>query len=1849
MDLPGYRLTETLYVSAKSHIARAQRALDGQSVIVKRFIRPNPPEQAAHALTRWRREFDMHAAACVPGVSRALEFIEHGGRWSLIVEDIGGQSLDRLITDRPLPVAQALELAVRLCRIVDGLHQRGILHRDICPGNIVWNQSSAQVQLIDFGSATYESQNRVPFCHPELLAGTLLYMAPEQTGRKYRPVDYRADYYSFGATLYHLITGRPPFDDSDPLNLIHCHLTKAPRRADRIGRWVPPAVSTVLAALLAKSPDNRYQSTGALEHDLRQLNPLPSESTMHSRRPHNRASLPEAIADTMAEALLGERTTTRFEPRARDVRERFHIARQHYGRTRERFALIRALERAAGQDPEFVARSELVLIAGDPGIGKNSLARELYEPLTQWRGLFAEGRYRPLRPNLPYSAIMDAFRSLIAQLGGDRNAPYESHGDASGYKPTEPTRAHWATKLTEAVGANGRVLTEVIPELEDLIGPQPPVVALNARATRNRFHRVFHRLVCALATSEHPLVLFLDEMQWADSASMALIHHMLLRPYDSHLLIVGSYRSQKVGREHPLRSAMEQLQAHNVPIRELHPQPLTLEHLTRLLATTLDCDDKTVKPLAELLGRLTGGNPFFVHEVLATLHEQGLLEYKSDQRQWSWNVAEIVWRDFPDNVVTFALNAMQRLPEDTQRLLHMAACLGRSFDVGDAAYVGGHDLTGARALLQPAIAAGFVRPAAARASANEPTTLEFRHGVLQQAASQLFAEPSRRELHLAIGRKLLTRHRAAGDNRADDSGSERADPVELATLVRHFNIGARCITESAERMHLARLNLQLGQRAESDSSYAEADAYYESAEQLLGQDAPSQDRSLARDVHRARVRVAYLAGEYQRAIERADAAIVPPGDDIERAWMNLVHLAVERRQARGARCLEIAAEILQPLGVDWPTEQTLDRALGEQYAFVEDWLGEVTLEDWLARPLLTDERAQVMIQILAAATPRTSQRDSRWFAWLILRGLAVQLEHGPSERAPTLLSLYGLVLHTQYDQIERGLAAAHTAVAALAAGRYPDAGSHSYGILANDLLPWCEPIPRSLELNHRGYQYALDHGDIRGAGSIAMNDIWLRLYAGCKLQTTAERSALALTINQQADNEMELDHLRAQNLLIKRAIGDDVPGGDIRWVQSVEPTVLHRLQTEQRFSALAHYHVVSAFIAYVHGDIQAASSACERARMLAPYIADHVAVAYLDFHECLVRSARYPEATADERAEHWQALQTSQRRLTRWAERGPANFSHMRELIAAEIARLSGAVSRAAAGYQRAAQLARTHDFVHHEAVANELAARLPHSLRDSSRQSSGLHGEVRRNALDAHFCYRLWGNRRKVVDVRAEFSAHLTEATVNDLHTPDSGPHMAPAGAVASEVLASCLAMIAELEMAPIMELAMAAAIGATGVERGLIVVDGRVHLDSCPPDAGQTVGASEGRELSVAVDDYPWLATSALDQVECTGATVVATNAANDPVLASDPYIVRFGVRSLVCLPVMRHVKPRVSARTYRRTPRGCLYLEDTRDARQYSPAQLHALQLISQHLGIAIGNAQRHRQSNLEVTARTRELAAKRVELRTALDRLETAQNNLLSAEKLASLGRISAGIAHELKNPLNFVVNFSDLAAELSTELVTVSADQPDDALSTIQCDLDDLKIQTEQINKHAQRANSIIHGMMRQAGRASSHHEEVAINDLVDQHVKLAISAPAISEQAREITIERDYDPGAGSLVVSALEIGQVVLNLVNNAFYAVLHRRTLAHADEDYRPTVSLTTIRHADRVIIRVADNGTGIPEELQPRIFEPFYTTKPPGEGTGLGLSLSRDIIVQGHGGTLSVDSEPGARTDFVIELPV
>ncbi|MEI6760682.1 MAG: AAA family ATPase [Betaproteobacteria bacterium] len=1294
MNQSPYAERKALHNGRLTIVSRGVRAADGTPVVLKRLRQLYPPPASITAL---RRELALTRQAACAGVVEALELSEAQGVVSLVFKDFGGTSLAARLQAGRLPLAEAVDIAVSVCDTLAQVHERGMVHRDVNPSNIVRNGATGEVRLIDFGLATTLSRQTATATAVGQLMGTLRYLAPEQSGRTEGQVDARSDLYALGVTLYEMLTGRVPFETDDALGLVHAHIALVPSPPCEVDPQVPRILSDVVMRLLQKRPDLRYQTARGVWRDLQ----------------------------AVAERLNAGAGPEPFPLGQFDLSDRLRLPEQLYGRRRDIGALTGGFQRAAS------GGREILLIAGQPGIGKSSLVTQVQPAILECRGIFLQGKFDQFNQGVPFEGLVLAIKGWVAELAGEE----------------EGTLSLWRQRLAEALGNNGAVLTALVPELRLLIVDPPPVADMQPAEAHNRLMQTMRRFVKALAAPAHPLVLFLDDLQWACPPSIELIVSLATDDQTRHVLLLGAFRDNEVDEGHPLTRAMVELKAKGVAARSISLGPLADRDVAQFLADALSADIDTLGELATVVSRKTGGNPFFVRRFLCDLNERGLVSPDPSGGPWRWDLAAIRALDLTDNVVGLICTSLSGLPEDTRRALQAASIIGNQFGLSLLAEVLGLGTGEAQRALRPALDADLITVLGDTywedaSDASTDYQYRFQHDRIQQAADSLMTPAERCATHLQLAHRLM-QLRTEGD---------RADL--LFRLVEHLH-QAGPPADAAARAQSIQLHTQAGLQALASAAFAPAHILLDRAMVLAGTSYWTEDYLGALSLTIQAARAAYLTGHNDRMKEHVAMVQRRARRVFDRAQARIVEVqsSVSSLDLDGA--ISLGLETLGTLGYNLPWHPTQEE-IGQGLQATLERLASEPGSSLAERPVSEAAEANFALQLQTLMSAPAFVARPALLPILAFDMVRITLDQGPSRDSPFGFGLLGLFL-CAIGMYDAAYAQAQTTLALL--DRFEDCPQRARAthLAVGFVAPWKQALREVIDRQMQVYYLGMESGDLEyacwGSGMASANALW----AGVPLDQVRAKVDADVAACLSCGQQTVLPVAQLYQAGVIALCGDGLEPTRLVHAGFDEDMALPRYHAIGNRTAIAVARSMHTMLRYLFGDdagaLQAAAEGMAHADgVLATYVTVNTR-----FYGALAALSHCDSASDETRAELLATVAQHRAAFEPWIAACADNHAHRLALIDAELARVNGDAVAAMNGYDHAIRLAAAQGFLQDEALASELAGRFHLKAQRAT--------VARAYLTEARYAYEKWGAHAKVTQLLAAFPDLATPmATLADL-----------------------------------------------------------------------------------------------------------------------------------------------------------------------------------------------------------------------------------------------------------------------------------------------------------------------------------------------------------------------------------------------------------------------------------------------------------------------------------------------------
>ena len=1196
MDLSGY-LLEPLREDGEFVLSRARaKHPELPSVLL---LSPVSSRPSVETLRKIDHEYSLKGELDATWAVRPLALSVCDDKKVLVLEDLGGEPLGQFIRG-PMEIKPFLRLAMVLADAIGQLHKRDLIHKDVKPSNVLVSSNRDRVWLTGFGLASRLARERQLLEAPEFIAGTLAYMAPEQTGRMNRSIDSRSDLYALGVTLYELLTGSLPFTASDPMEWVHCHIARQPVPPHERFETLPLPVSAIVMKLLAKTPEERYQTAYGARTDLKRC-------------------LDEwENGGTISQFRLGEN----------DVPDRLLIPEKLYGRTSEIEMLLASFERIVSG-----GRPELVLVSGYSGIGKSSVVNELHKALVPPRGLFASGKFDQYKRDIPYATLAQAFQGLIRPL----------------LSKSEWELSKWRDALHDALGPNGQLIVDLVPELKLIIGEQPPVPELPLQDAQRRFQLVFRRFIGVFARPEHPLAVFFDDLQWLDAATLDLIEDLLTQSDVRHLMLIGAYRDNEVDSSHPLMRKLETIRK-GATVQEIVLAPLTREDLARLIMDSFHCESERATPLAELIREKTGGNPFFSIQFISAITEEELVRFDYGQGRWVWDLNSIRAKGYTDNVVDLIVGKLNRLSSETQTTLQLLACLGNRADLDVLELTFQEPKEELYGRLWKAVQAGLI--------VRTDHSYKFLHDRVQEAAYSSIQEESRREAHLRIGRLLFVR--TPPEKRED----------RIFEIVNQFNRGASLITSPGECEQVAELNLIAGKRAQASTAYTSALRFFKAGASLLLDNSWEQLHEFMFPLELHRAECEFLTGQLAAAEERLIVLSSRVANTVERATVTCLRADLYTTLNQSDRAVVVCLEYLRHVDIEWTAHPTEEEARW-QYDRIWSQLGDRPIEQVIELPIMNDPASLATLDVLTKVLIPALFTDANLLSLAICTAVNLSLELGNSDASCVAYVWLGQIAGPHFGSYEAGFRFGELGYELVERRGLKRFEARTLMVFGHHVIPWTKHVRAGRNLLRRAFETANKIGDLTFAAYSSINLNTNSLIAGDPLAEVQQEAMNGLQYAQKIRFGFAVDHITSQIGLICTLRGLTPKFGSFDVDQFDELQFEGHLASDLALGQSECYYWIRKLQArFLAGDYASALDSSLRAQRLLWSAPSNLERAEYEFYSALARAGSWDSAPSDERQQHLDALSAHSRQLEIWAEHCPENFENRAALVRAEIARV---------------------------------------------------------------------------------------------------------------------------------------------------------------------------------------------------------------------------------------------------------------------------------------------------------------------------------------------------------------------------------------------------------------------------------------------------------------------------------------------------------------------------------------------------------------------------------------------------
>ncbi len=1543
--IKGFKIKEKILAKRNQSFYLANRDSDNKNVFLKVV---ESQDFDSTDIIGLRREYNISKNLVHPGIVNGLGLIEFHGGSALVMDEFEGMSLQKMLVNQKIPFRDFLIIGIQLCEALGYLHSQGIIHKDIKPSNILINPKDLSIKIIDFGIASLIPQENITNNNATVLEGTLTYISPEQTGRMNRSLDYRSDLYSLGITFYEILTGVPPFISDDPMELIHAHLAVLAKTPESYNLELPKVISPIILKLLEKSPENRYKSITGLKADLeRCLTEL-----------DNKGVIPN------------------FEIAQNDISDKLSIPQKLYGREKELGSLLNSFTKASQ------GNSQVVLVSGSPGIGKSVLIKEMSKPIVENKGFFIRGKFDQFNKNIPYSAIIEAFRELIKViLANDQHVVNE-----------------WKRRILNQLGDNGKLITDVLPSLELLIGEQKSVAALPASEALNRFNLVFQNFVKSFSGGPSALVLFLDDLQWADVASIQLLNFLLSDKEKKYLMVVGSYRDNEVQSGHPLYQAIENAQ-HQENVNHIHLNPLKNQDLKQLLADTFSCAIENTTELCDLIDSKTKRNPFFIYEFIKTLYKKELVYFDYNKRNWQWSIGKIEESNISDNVIQLVTELLFGLEEKTHKLCALASCIGGTFDLKTLALVNEKSIKETAEDLWQAVKEGVIIPITEnyRSISNssliaEKTTYKFLHDRVQQAAYATIIDERKKEIHLKIGRIFLA-------NRADN------EHIRIFDIVGHFNNGINLISDQKEKEQLIHLNIEAGLKAKKSSAFEPAFKYFNVAMQLLPKTPWQASYKLTLSIYNEAAELAYLSVKTKEFEDYTAEILAHSKTDLDALNAYLVRIAYYGSQGDHKKSIENGFEILEKLGVKIPRNPNKLNIVVELIKTKIRLRGK-TAEDLFALPKMESEQYKAAMSVLSIVTGPSYIANSNLFVLIVFKMIELSYKYGNNRYSSFGYAVYGIVLAGLMDLagvkmfVELSKKLLHS---------YPKDEQFSkvnYCLLSLDFL--FSPMKNSQKLMFSNIQKGFDSGDFLYASYSVAYHMFLKVYSNYPLvRLNAELEPLCEKLDS-LNQTVGLGWTKSMMQFVDNLTNKHEVNTTLNGTHFDEEVMMKFMVESKNVSGITLMYVVNGMNSFVFDNYKEAIKFFNKATPTIDSLVGTPMVNAHAFYLAMAHVAVYRKASFLEKQKTKSIVNKGIKSYKVWAKYCADNSHSRLHILIAAKAYLNQEYKKAKKHLKKASVYAEENNLIQENAMAKELLAKLAHELNEQIAFTEYI--------AESRFLYFKWGAIAKVRQLEEKYKLQriVDKETVKDKFDRNLSTTYSADSLDLQTIIKASQALSSEVQLEELFKKMINIVMENAGATKCTVLLkrDGTWYQEISKEISG------DENNLKIDVISFAESNRNKLDLpisvanfVMRTKQSVVIKNDEDASTYANDTYIINHKPNSILCFPF-----------SSKGDDFGIIYLENNLANDAFSEDRIRLLSIISAQMAISIENAFLYKNLEQKVKERTTDLVEKNNELAVEKKKSDTLLLNILPVEIANELKE--KGIASAKKHA-NATVLFADV--------------------------------------------------------------------------------------------------------------------------------------------------------------------------------------------------------------------------------
>ncbi|MEM7724993.1 MAG: AAA family ATPase [Cyanobacteria bacterium P01_A01_bin.45] len=1524
------------------------------------------------------------------------------------------------------------------------------------------------------------------------------------------------------------------------------------------------------------------------------------------------------------------------------MRSQLLIPQKLYGREEQVISLLEAFEQVAG------GQTHLMLVSGYSGIGKTSVINEVNKPITQRKGYFISGKFDQFKRDIPYASLIQAFEFLVGQLLSE----------------SETQIQQWKEKIQTAVGNNGQVIVDIIPSVELIIGKQPEVSQLAPIESQNRLNRIFPEFIKIFCQKEHPLVIFLDDLQWVDSATLQLMQLLVTDTGIEHLLLIGAYRDNEVSPTHPLITTIEEIEKAGTSVSNIVLQPLDSYNVRKLVVETLDDNQNRSSELAELIFNKTGGNPFFITQLLQSLYQESLLIFDFSEELWKWNIKEIQAIGITDkSVVELVASRIEKLPVSTQEMLKLAACIGDKFTLDILSIVSDKSAFDVATDLNKALTAGFILPLSEAyripllfkdndsVITKQKIGYKFLHDRVQQASYSLIPQEQKQKTHINIGRLLK------------DSTPEENLDNNILDIVNQLNYGVDLLKEEDEKYELAYLNQIAGNKAKNNSAFNAALKYFNISMSLLDVSNWHTNYNFMLNIYVETAEAECLNSNFYTAEKVANIAIYKAKDILDKAKAYKIIIQIYTTQNLMSEALEIGIQVLREFEINLPRKPNFANVL---VAILKTKLALAgkRIEDLVNLPDMKDPHKLAILQILMIMMPGASQAGSLLFPLTVLAIVRLSVKYGNSPASAFGYTVYGAILCDKFGDIESGYKFGCLGQNLLQKNNDNFLNYKIDYLINSAIIHFKIPVSQTIYLLKKAMYAGLEVGDIEYVGYTA----WIiseNLFQSGENLTLVEDIVYKYV---KQSNQLNLkDNALSISVFLQKVLNLQGKSSNTTTLIGKAFNELEDKSTISKSSStLSGLYVSKTVLSYLFHDYEEAINNALLTEEMHENNPGFLPYSVNNFYHSLALLAQYPKVSLSQRKQYLKQVAENQKKMKLWASHAPCNYQHKYDLVEAERARIKGKNIIAPDLYDKAINGAETNNFTQEAAIANELAAKFYLAQNKINFAKTYM--------TDAYYNYITWGAYAKVQDLEQRYPDLMIRSTLEsnqiDATTTISNTKLTKTESTTStsqildlaSVMKACETIQTNMQIETLPYSLLRIIIYNAAAQRGCILLlqkDNSFYIEAVEDTTNDDTFALQSIPLSKS-DIVPH---SAINYVSRTKQPLIIQDATLDSITQNDPYIQQHKCKSLLCMPIQ-----------YQGKLIGIFYLENNLASGAFTPSRLELVKILAVQAAISIKNARlfaREKRKTLQLKESLEQLeitqgqlVRKAQDLQSAILALQNTQSQLVHTEKISALGQLVAGVAHEVNNPVSFISSNLFHAEQYVQDLVNhlklyqeKYADQEDEEIIEdaeeidLEYIIDDLPQMLKSMKLGTVRIRDIMQSLRNFSRNDGDQKRTVDIAEGIDSTILILGHRLKASPQRPAIQIIKEYDTDIKPIECYPGQLNQVFMNLLANGIDALDDKNEgKTYQEIEKNPnTIIIRTTTDGNWLQISIKDNGLGMSEQTRQKLFGAFFTTKPEGKGTGLGLSISYQIVTKKHGGTLDCISQPGKGAEFVIRIPI